>query len=160
MAAMTKRSRHRRAADVPVATRAPYGPDTTRATKLVVSILQPGDRRPRAMRTWTTEAADVRFDPGVAAEAAAFVSTPASNGRSRRTGSSAALIRKASTIRWGKRAPSVRSGRASHPLSLSGHAFKPAFGAASHSCRSKVASTISAATDSCQARADASCTAS
>jgi hypothetical protein len=71
---MTKHSRHR-AADFPVATIAAYGPDNTRATKLVVSILQhPGDREPRAMRTWMTEAADVRFDPNVATEVAAFIS--------------------------------------------------------------------------------------
>jgi hypothetical protein len=75
MAGMTERSGQRRAPDFPVGTIAAYGPDNTRATKLVVSILQrPGDREPRAMRTWTTGAADVRSDPSVAAEVAGFIS--------------------------------------------------------------------------------------
>jgi hypothetical protein len=75
MAGMTKRSRRRRAADFPVATITAYGTDNTRATKLVVSIVQrPGGPAPRGIRTWTTETADVRSDPNVAAEVAAFVS--------------------------------------------------------------------------------------
>ncbi len=75
MARMTKRSRQRHAAEFPVATIAAYGPDNTRATKLVVSILErPGDREPPAMRTWTSDAADVRSEPNVAAEVAAFIS--------------------------------------------------------------------------------------
>jgi Protein of unknown function (DUF1186)/SEC-C motif len=75
MAGMTKRSRRPHAAEFPVATMTAYGPDNRRATKLVVSILQhPGDREPRAMRTWTTEAADVRSEPNVATEVAAFIS--------------------------------------------------------------------------------------
>ena len=75
MAGMSKPSRGRNAAEFPVATIAAYGPDNTRATKLVVAILQrPGDQEPRAMRTWTTETADVRSDPHVSAEVAAFIS--------------------------------------------------------------------------------------
>jgi Protein of unknown function (DUF1186)/SEC-C motif len=74
MARMTKRSSRRRA-DFPIATIAAYGPDNTRATKLVVSILQrPGNPAPHMMRTWTTETADARSDPTIAAEIAAFVS--------------------------------------------------------------------------------------
>src|SRR5919201_5338881 len=75
IAPMTKRSGRRHAADFPAATVAAYGPDNTRATKLVVSILQDrGDVNPRVMRTWTTDAADIRSDPTVAAEVAAFIS--------------------------------------------------------------------------------------
>ena len=48
----------------------------------------------------------------------------------------------------------------SQARSFSGHALTPAFGPASHSCSSKVASTTSAPRDSCQLSADASCTAS
>jgi Protein of unknown function (DUF1186)/SEC-C motif len=70
---MTKRSRRR--ADFPVATIAAYGPDNTLATKLVVSILQrPESSAPPVMRSWTTETADARSDPNVAAEIAAFIS--------------------------------------------------------------------------------------
>jgi hypothetical protein len=68
-------SRQRRAADIPIATIASYGPDATRATRLVVSILRhPGDRKPRAVRIWTTEAGDARSDPSIAAAVAAFLS--------------------------------------------------------------------------------------
>jgi hypothetical protein len=70
---MSKRSRRHPTADLPVATIAAYGPDNTRATKLVVSIVRhPADGEPGVMRTWTTEA-DVRSDPHVAAEVAAFI---------------------------------------------------------------------------------------
>jgi hypothetical protein len=73
---MTKNSRSRGSADFPVAIVAPYGPDNTRATKLVVSIFpRPGDRNPLATRIWTTEAADVRSDPTISPEVAAFVSS-------------------------------------------------------------------------------------
>jgi hypothetical protein len=72
---MIKRSWRRPAADFPIATIAAYGPDNTCATKIVVSILQhPGVSAPRTMRTWTTETADVRSDPNVAAEVTAFIS--------------------------------------------------------------------------------------
>jgi hypothetical protein len=53
---------------------AAYGPDSTLATKLVVSVIQrPGQRDPAAMRTWTTQAVDVRHDRTTAAEVADFV---------------------------------------------------------------------------------------
>jgi hypothetical protein len=56
------------------ATIATYGPDSTLATKLVVSVLgRSGRRDPTATRTWTTQAADVRHDPAIAAEVANFV---------------------------------------------------------------------------------------
>ena len=76
IAGMTKNSRPRDSAGSPVAILAPYGPDNTRATKLVVSIFRrPGDRNPLATRIWTTEAADVRSDPTISPEVAAFVSS-------------------------------------------------------------------------------------
>jgi len=57
-----------------VGTIAAYGPDTTLATKLVVSVL---DRCARdetlAPRTWTTQTVDVRHDPTIAADVAAFL---------------------------------------------------------------------------------------
>ena len=57
-----------------VATIAAYGPDTTLATKLVVSVLE-GSRpaKPLTMRTWTTQSVDVRHDPTIAAEVAEFL---------------------------------------------------------------------------------------
>jgi hypothetical protein len=58
----------------PLATIAAYGPDTTLATKLVVSVVErPGQDDPTAMRSWTTEAVDVRHDPTIAADVADFI---------------------------------------------------------------------------------------
>lgn len=65
------RRRSRRSAQYPLASVAPYGPDNTLATKLVVSVLErPGQREPSMMRTWTTQAVDVRHDPTIAASVA------------------------------------------------------------------------------------------
>ena len=75
-AAMTNisRRRSRRSDQYPLASIAPYGPDDTFATKLVVSVLErPGQREPAAMRTWTTHAVDVRHDPTIAASVADFL---------------------------------------------------------------------------------------
>ena len=75
-AAMTNisRRRSRRSDQYPLASIAPYGPDDTFATKLVVSVLErPGQRKPAAMRTWTTHAVDVRHDPTIAASVADFL---------------------------------------------------------------------------------------
>jgi hypothetical protein len=70
---MNRRAAQRRAGDFPAALIAAYGPDNTRAAKLVVSIIQrASDIEPSAMRTWTTETTDARSDPQVAAEVAAF----------------------------------------------------------------------------------------
>ena len=56
----------------PLGTIAAYGPNSTVATKLVVSVLKrPGQVHP-VMQTWTTQAIDVRQDPTIAAEVAAF----------------------------------------------------------------------------------------
>jgi hypothetical protein len=58
----------------PLATIAAYGPDSTLATKLVVSVLARKDQRnPTASRTWTTHAVDVRHDPVIAADVADFL---------------------------------------------------------------------------------------
>jgi hypothetical protein len=64
----TPSGRHR------VGTIATYGPDTTLATKLVVSVLdRSGRAEPFAMQTWTTVGVDVRHDPAIAADVAAFM---------------------------------------------------------------------------------------
>ena len=71
---IVSRSPSSRPGQYPVATIATYGPDSTLATKLVVSVLgRPGRRDPSATRTWTTQAVDVRHDPAIAAEVASFV---------------------------------------------------------------------------------------
>ena len=70
---IVSRSPSSRPGQYPVATIATYGPDSTLATKLVVSVLgRPGRRDPTATRTWTTQAVDVRHDPAIAAEVANF----------------------------------------------------------------------------------------
>lgn len=75
----TTRAYRRRFGDTPapssvVASIAPYGPDNTSATNLVVSVLErPGQREPSTMRTWTTHAVDVRHDPTIAASVADFL---------------------------------------------------------------------------------------
>ncbi len=75
MTSMAKRASRRRVPGFPVATMAAYGPDNTRATKLVVSVVRrPGDVDTRLIRTWTSDTVDVRSDPAVTAEAAAFIS--------------------------------------------------------------------------------------
>lgn len=68
------RRRNRRSDQYPLASIAPYGPDATFATKLVVSVLErPGQREPCTMRTWTTQAVDVRHDPTITAGVADFL---------------------------------------------------------------------------------------
>ena len=58
-------------AKYPLATIAAYGPDNRRATKLVVGILRrAGQKDPNQIRTWSTDAGDVRNDPFIAAEVA------------------------------------------------------------------------------------------
>jgi hypothetical protein len=70
---IVSRSPSSRPGQYPVATIATYGPDSTLATKLVVSVLgRPGRGDPTATRTWTTQAVDVRHDPAIAAEVANF----------------------------------------------------------------------------------------
>jgi hypothetical protein len=56
-------------AKYPLATIAAYGPDNTRATKLVVGILRRAAQNdPSPLRSWSTDAGDVRNDPVIAAE--------------------------------------------------------------------------------------------
>jgi hypothetical protein len=58
-------------AKYPLATISAYGPDNGRATKLVVGILRrAGQKDANPMRTWSTDAGDVRNDPVIAAELA------------------------------------------------------------------------------------------
>jgi hypothetical protein len=60
--------------EYPLATVASYGPDASRATKLVVSIVErPGARDDAPMRTWTSETSDVRHDPAIAREVVDFI---------------------------------------------------------------------------------------
>jgi len=55
----------------PLATIAAYGPDNTRATKLVVAIVRrPGRSGRRQLRSWRSHAGDVRNDSMIAAEVA------------------------------------------------------------------------------------------
>jgi hypothetical protein len=61
-----------RSGQYPIATLAAYGPDNTRATKLVVSVIRKPGRDPSAMESWTTDAGDIRDDPAVAAEVLRF----------------------------------------------------------------------------------------
>ena len=63
----SKRSR----AKYPLATISAYGPDNTRATKLVVGILRRARQKsPREMRSWSSNAGDVRDNEVIAAELA------------------------------------------------------------------------------------------
>ena len=63
----SKRSR----AKYPLATISAYGPDNTRATKLVVGIQRrAGQKSPMEMRSWSSDAGDVRHDQVIAAELA------------------------------------------------------------------------------------------
>src|SRR6266480_941389 len=54
----------------PLATISAYGPDNTRATKLVVAILRRARQDPNEIRTWSNDAGDVRNDPVIAADVA------------------------------------------------------------------------------------------
>jgi hypothetical protein len=65
------RATHPSRAKYPFATISAYGPDNRRATKLVVGILRhAGQQQAAPMRTWSTDASDVRHDPVIAAELA------------------------------------------------------------------------------------------
>jgi hypothetical protein len=56
-------------AKYPLATIAAYGPDNSLATKLVVGILRrAGQKSPSPLRSWSTDAGDVRNDRVIAAE--------------------------------------------------------------------------------------------
>jgi Protein of unknown function (DUF1186)/SEC-C motif len=58
-------------AKYPLATISAYGPDNTRATKLVVGILRrAGQKYPSEMRSWSTDVGDIRSDRVIATEVA------------------------------------------------------------------------------------------
>lgn len=58
----------------PLATIAAYGPDDTRATKLVVAVFANStDREPTTLRTWTGADGDLRNHPDTAKEIAQFL---------------------------------------------------------------------------------------
>jgi hypothetical protein len=57
----------------PLGTITVYGPDNTRATKLVASVLnRPTRTSPSALQEWRSESDDVRHDESIAAEVAAW----------------------------------------------------------------------------------------
>jgi hypothetical protein len=65
------RASQRSRANYPLATISAYGPQNRQATKLVVGILRrAGQKEANPMRTWSTDASDVRHDPVIAAELA------------------------------------------------------------------------------------------
>jgi hypothetical protein len=58
----------------PIGTIAAYGPDNTRATKLVVAVFKrPGRKEPDELHRWITQVGDVRNDPLISAEAVDFL---------------------------------------------------------------------------------------
>ena len=57
----------------PIATIAFYGPDASRATKVVVSVIPSEDAEPSEMRDWQIVHGDVRKKPEIAAEMIAFM---------------------------------------------------------------------------------------
>ena len=72
------RASQRSRAKYPLATISAYGPDNRRATKLVVGILRrAGQKSPNPMRSWSSDATDVRNDPVVAAEFADWLRSQA-----------------------------------------------------------------------------------
>ena len=63
------RASERSRAKYPLATISAYGPDNRRATKLVVGILRrAGQKDANSIRSWTSDASDVRNDPVIASE--------------------------------------------------------------------------------------------
>lgn len=66
--------KHTSARRYPLATLTAYGPDNTRATKLVVAVFKtPASRQADDLHRWFINEGDVRNDPGIAAEVTAFV---------------------------------------------------------------------------------------
>jgi len=63
----------RRSRDYPLATIAAYGPDTTRATKLVATVLAGADSAPVAMEKWMSDDVDVRNDSVIASKLHGFL---------------------------------------------------------------------------------------
>ena len=69
---LTKKAKHGNCG-YPVGTIAFYGPDDTRASKLVASVVPGEGAEPTDMRKWLSETEDLRFSDDVLAEAAAFL---------------------------------------------------------------------------------------
>jgi hypothetical protein len=58
----------------PLGTVIAYGPDDKTATKLVAAVFaKPGQKEPAAMEKWFMQGGDIRQDPAIAAEVAAFL---------------------------------------------------------------------------------------
>jgi hypothetical protein len=57
----------------PAATVAYYGPDMTRASKVVVGIMSKTGSEPLDMRSWKHDAVDVRSDQTITSEILAFI---------------------------------------------------------------------------------------
>lgn len=94
----------------PAGTLAFYGPDASRASKLVASIMPGPEQEPAMMRKWFDETHDIRGDAGVLAEAAEFLREQGRIAWPCRTGSSAARMKKGSIILWASRAPNAPIG--------------------------------------------------
>jgi hypothetical protein len=63
----------RKSPKYPIGTLAAYGPDNTRATKLVASVFRrPGQRDPDELHRWFINEGDIRNNPGIAEEIAEF----------------------------------------------------------------------------------------
>jgi hypothetical protein len=60
--------------DYPLALISAYGPDSSRATKLVVALVRRSGEDPSELRTWTADAGDVRTDHRTDAEVADWLS--------------------------------------------------------------------------------------
>jgi hypothetical protein len=57
----------------PIGTLLAYGPDNTRATKLVAAVFnRPGHKEPDALHRWVVDTGDVRNEPAIAGEVGAF----------------------------------------------------------------------------------------
>ena len=65
------RASQRSRSQYPLAIVSAYGPDNRRATKLVVGIVRrAGQEEPNPIRSWSSEAVDVRDDPAISADVA------------------------------------------------------------------------------------------
>ncbi len=70
---MTKKTKHEKPVEFPIATVAFYGPDDRHATKVVVGIMQREDSDIDPIKRWVSGTTDVRNDPKIQDEIAAFL---------------------------------------------------------------------------------------
>jgi hypothetical protein len=68
-----EKKRRRGKRGYPLATVAFYGPDNTRASKVVVGIFRGEGQPVAAMKRWHSEEGDVRFDESIAQEILKFI---------------------------------------------------------------------------------------